>query len=401
MAVSEIAARSSRTSGSPVEFDNFPVDRGVALRASYVLRWWQFFSLATNIDRTCQNLQRTTEIAKRKRRVIRAQATRIINEADDILAKQQAPDIVAKQLSDVNAAIEPHILEEDADAEFEQVMEYDDEIASCLGSMKSFGKRLIDLKPVTSTRNVRELRRLYDDLQVHMRGLKVLGVGEDSYNTMLYPVLLRALPQEMVLNYHRSQPDLCTSSTDGSSSAGSAPEHQTAFTTLIRYFRRELESQERALEHRTNNSIDQQTEPIPRLFSELEGVGVSDTPEKLPDVQIMEQFTKGNKTVDGRYEVRLPEREDVAVGDNRSVSEESWHIEQKFENFMPDELDQRGRICSLNVTHDERHPLVLPRQHRHTKLLVHRAHRQLLHAGVKDISCNCPEGIGLFVDVRW
>ncbi|KAH6948698.1 hypothetical protein HPB50_025871 [Hyalomma asiaticum] len=148
------------------------------------------------------------EIAKRKRRVIRAQATRIINEADDILAKQQAPDIVAKQLSDVNAAIEPHILEEDADAEFEQVMEYDDKIASCLGSMKSFGK---------------------------------------------------TLPQEMLLNYHRSQaeaqPDLCTSSTDGSSSAGSATEHLTALTTLLRYFRRELESQERALEHRPDNSI--------------------------------------------------------------------------------------------------------------------------------------------------
>ncbi|KAH6931412.1 hypothetical protein HPB50_024380 [Hyalomma asiaticum] len=327
------------------------------------------------------------EIAKRKRRVIRAQATRIINEADDILAKQApAPDIAAvsglierlllvqRQLSDVNAAIEPHIIDDDADAEFEQVMEYHDKIASRLGSMKSFGKSLtdgaqirnlapatttaqvqiqsqrtrlpklelkkfdgkrknwqpfweqfeaaihknhelsdidrfnylksllsgeaegaiaglqataecyadaieilaqrfgnptaliphhmqglIDLKPVTSARNVRELRRLFDDLQVHMRGLKALGVGEDSYKTMLYPLLLRALPQEMVLNYHRSQaeaqPDLCTSSTDGSSSAGSATEHLTALTTLLRYFRRELESQERALEHRPDNSI--------------------------------------------------------------------------------------------------------------------------------------------------
>ncbi|KAH6938874.1 hypothetical protein HPB50_014108 [Hyalomma asiaticum] len=184
------------------------------------------------------------QILKKKQRVIRAQATRIINEADEILAKQApAPDIVAKQLSDVNAAIEPDIIDDDADAEFEQVME-------------TICKGLIDLKPVTSARNVRELRRLFDDLQVHMRGLKALGVGEDSYNTMLYPVLLRALPQEMILNYHRSQPDLCTSSTDGSSSAGSATEDQAALTTLLRYFRRELESQERALEHRPDNSIE-------------------------------------------------------------------------------------------------------------------------------------------------
>ncbi|KAH6947222.1 hypothetical protein HPB50_017608 [Hyalomma asiaticum] len=103
-----------------------------------------------------RTFKRSMEILKKKRRVIRAQATRIINEADDILAKQQAPDIVAvstliehlllvqQQLSDVNAAIEPHILVEDADAEFEQVMEYDDKIASCFSSMKSFGKSLMD-----------------------------------------------------------------------------------------------------------------------------------------------------------------------------------------------------------------------------------------------------------------
>ncbi|KAH6942689.1 hypothetical protein HPB50_009248 [Hyalomma asiaticum] len=259
------------------------------------------------------------EILKEKRRVSRTQMTGIINEADDILAKQ-APEIVAvralieqlllvqKQLSDVNAAIEPHILDIDTDAEFEQVVEYS-KIASCLGSMQSIGNTLtdgakirnlvpkkttaqvenqsqrtrppklhlkkfdgktknwqpfweqfevavhknyelsdidrfnylqsllsgevegdiaglqataecyaddieilasrfghptaltqdhmqglIDLKPVTSARNVRELRWVHDDLQAHMRGLKALGVGEDSYNSMLYPVLLRVLP---------------------------------------------------------------------------------------------------------------------------------------------------------------------------------------------------------------
>ncbi|KAH6919414.1 hypothetical protein HPB50_029598 [Hyalomma asiaticum] len=105
-----------------------------------------------SIDRTRPlNLQRTMEILKKRRRVIRTQVTRIIYEAGGILAKQ-APDIVAvsalierlllvqKQLSDVYAANEPHIIDDDADADFEQMMEYDDKIASCLGSMKSFGK---------------------------------------------------------------------------------------------------------------------------------------------------------------------------------------------------------------------------------------------------------------------
>ncbi|KAH6930913.1 hypothetical protein HPB50_020820 [Hyalomma asiaticum] len=235
------------------------------------------------------------EILKKKRRVIRAQATRVFNEPTTFWQNNK----FLTSLRDVNAAIEPHILDDDADAEFVQVMEYDDKIASCLGSMKSFGNSLadgaqirnvaparttaqvqiqlqktrlpklelkkfdaaihknhelsdidrfnylksllsgeakeaiaglqamaecyadaieileqrfgnpaalirahrpqgvIDLKPVTSAMNVRELRRLFNNLQVHMRGLKALGVGEDSYSTMLYHVLLRALPQEM------------------------------------------------------------------------------------------------------------------------------------------------------------------------------------------------------------
>ncbi|KAH6948609.1 hypothetical protein HPB50_025230 [Hyalomma asiaticum] len=172
------------------------------------------------------------EILKKKRRVIRAQATRIINEADEILAKQApAPDIVAvsglierlllvqKQLSDVNATIEPHIIDDDADAEFEQVMEYDDKIASCLGSMKSIGNSVADGPQI---RNV---------------------------------VVLRA------------------------------------------------------------SVTDQQTKPILRPFRELEGGEESNTPEKFPNVQIMEEFTKGIKSVDGRNEVRLPWREDVALED--------------------------------------------------------------------------------------
>lgn len=97
---------------------------------------------------------------------------------------------------------------------------------------------LVDLNPVTSAQNVRDLQRLYDDLQVHIRGLKALSVGEDSYNTMLYPVLLRALPQEIIFSYYRSQAKAqqedSTSYTDGSaSSAGSATEHWMMLIALL------------------------------------------------------------------------------------------------------------------------------------------------------------------------
>ncbi|KAH7983529.1 hypothetical protein HPB52_012416 [Rhipicephalus sanguineus] len=231
------------------------------------------------------------EMLKKKRRVLRSQVTRITNEAEEVLANQEASDSVAvsaligrflilqKQLREVNAAIEPQISDDDEDPEFEQVLDYDDKIARYLGSVKAinaslsdgpqigpapnrptadvrmpslktwrgayeaiaglqataecypddidiltqrFGNPtaliydhmhgLIDLKAVTSARNVRDLRRPYDDLQVNMRGPKALGVGENSCNTTLYPVLLRP---ERQLNIGRRSPP-CSATSDWS-----------------------------------------------------------------------------------------------------------------------------------------------------------------------------------------
>ncbi|KAH6933352.1 hypothetical protein HPB50_014382 [Hyalomma asiaticum] len=506
------------------------------------------------------------EIAKRKRRVIRAQATRIINEADDILAKQAtAPDIVANQLSDVNAAIEPHILEEDADAEFEQAMEYDDKIASSLTTLlrylrrelesqeralqhrpdNSIGKpafyydrekvkpqrsncrpstaaalhgsaadvacgicgstdheskecnsnldlakkkailsakgicfrctkkghiarecmqsedcmqevqpstchvyvqsafaiaqkeRDIETRPkeqvslhasgadtggtkqtvlmptVTAwnkgTKTKKISRILFDSgsqrtfiteecsrkLGCKLLGTEILTVGvfggqqkPDSFRRVEVRLLSKDNCKEEYVFDALEVPTICEqvipcpdeqvkeTLRELSLPVGDNSIEQDAtidvligsdqfwecLTRRIRKINSKLTAMETvfgwAVQGPTvskckevncaqvvvlrSSVTDQETGPIPRLFSELEGVGMSDT-EKLPNVHISEKFTKGIKTVDGRYEVRLPEREDVAVGDNRSVSEETWHIEQQFENFMPDELDQRGR----------------------------------------------------------
>ncbi|KAH6937078.1 hypothetical protein HPB50_025514 [Hyalomma asiaticum] len=253
------------------------------------------------------------EIAKRKRRVIRAQATRIINEADDILAKQAtAPDIVAvsglierlllvqNQLSDVNAAIEPHILEEDADAEFEQAMEYDDKIASRLGSMKSFGKnnckeeyvfdalevpticeQVIPCPDEQVKETLRELSLPLGDDSIEQDATIDVLIGSDQF----WECLTRRIKK---LNSKLTAMETVFGWAVQGPTVSKCKAVNCAQVVVLR-----------------SSVTDQQTEPIPRLFSELEGVGVSDTPEKLPGVQIMEQFTKGNKTVDGRYEPSL------------------------------------------------------------------------------------------------
>ncbi|KAK8775515.1 hypothetical protein V5799_031140 [Amblyomma americanum] len=49
-------------------------------------------------------------------------------------------------------------------------------------------KSLIDLKPVRSSEDVRGLRRLYDTLAAHIRGLEALGRKLDTFSSMLLPM---------------------------------------------------------------------------------------------------------------------------------------------------------------------------------------------------------------------
>ena len=58
---------------------------------------------------------------------------------------------------------------------------------------------LLNTEAITSEQNVRGLRRLYDDVESHIRSLKSLGVASDSYGALLSPVLLNKLPPELRL----------------------------------------------------------------------------------------------------------------------------------------------------------------------------------------------------------
>lgn len=59
---------------------------------------------------------------------------------------------------------------------------------------------LLSVEAVTSQYNVKGLlRRLYDQLETHIRGLKALGVDSESYGSLLSSVLVKKLPAEMQL----------------------------------------------------------------------------------------------------------------------------------------------------------------------------------------------------------
>ncbi|XP_075533803.1 uncharacterized protein LOC142566807 [Dermacentor variabilis] len=71
----------------------------------------------------------------------------------------------------------------------------------CAASFQSAA--LQELQPVTTLSDTRELRRLYDGVQLNVRGLNVLEVPTSTFAAMLYDVLVQSLPQEIVVAFHR------------------------------------------------------------------------------------------------------------------------------------------------------------------------------------------------------
>ncbi|XP_042147397.1 uncharacterized protein LOC120838395 [Ixodes scapularis] len=122
---------------------------------------------------------------------------------------------------------------------------------------------LVDIQRVPPQRNVKILRRLYDSLQARVRGLKALGVSEESYCSMLYPVLLRALPREMTIEYHRKT---LQGEAESATASRSVPASQTslgpntdrthlrALWTLPEVLHIEVESQEKASKERPEDT---------------------------------------------------------------------------------------------------------------------------------------------------
>ena len=88
---------------------------------------------------------------------------------------------------------------------------------------------LLNVEAVSSDQNLKDLRRLYDNTESHIRSLKSLGVESTSYGAMLSSVLLTKLPPDVRLIVSRK-----ISSTD--------PD----MDSILRTFEEELVARERA-----------------------------------------------------------------------------------------------------------------------------------------------------------
>ena len=66
---------------------------------------------------------------------------------------------------------------------------------------------LMNMDAISSDRNLKELRRLYDHTESHVRSLKSLGIEAASYGALLSPVLLAKLPPDLRLIVSRKVSD--------------------------------------------------------------------------------------------------------------------------------------------------------------------------------------------------
>ena len=58
---------------------------------------------------------------------------------------------------------------------------------------------LLNIDAISSDRNFKDLRELYDHTKSHVRSLKSLGIESASYGAHLAPILLSKLPPELRL----------------------------------------------------------------------------------------------------------------------------------------------------------------------------------------------------------
>lgn len=103
-------------------------------------------------------------------------------------------------------------------------------------------RALIDIRAVSSSSDVAQLRKLYDEVQIHCRSLNALGTSPETYCVMLREILLRALPRDMVLRYHRHSKTSSTAlSSTGVGRQHQLTDHKKQFDDLINFFGVELE----------------------------------------------------------------------------------------------------------------------------------------------------------------
>lgn len=69
--------------------------------------------------------------------------------------------------------------------------------------IQSFMNKILNLEAVKNSSNLKAMRKLYDELEISVRNLEAMNVASGSYGHLLIPILLKLIPEDMVLDFNR------------------------------------------------------------------------------------------------------------------------------------------------------------------------------------------------------
>ena len=69
--------------------------------------------------------------------------------------------------------------------------------------INSYESKLLNLELVRNSSYVKALHKLYDGIEINIRNLCTLNVTEESYGHLLNPLLLKLLPQDLVVEFYQ------------------------------------------------------------------------------------------------------------------------------------------------------------------------------------------------------
>ena len=88
------------------------------------------------------------------------------------------------------------------------------------------------ITPLNSNADIKPVRRLYDNIEQNCRGLKAPGATLESYGTLLVPVLLQKLPEDITLEVSRKM------------GKTSEEENQWELDIILKQIKNEIEARE-------------------------------------------------------------------------------------------------------------------------------------------------------------
>ncbi|XP_064792902.1 uncharacterized protein LOC135513859 [Oncorhynchus masou masou] len=105
--------------------------------------------------------------------------------------------------------------------------------------------KLLNLTPVKKSSDLNALRQLYDECEIQIRSLESLGVVSETYGSLLCPILLQMIPEDIALDYSRQRGE----------------DDEWKVSEIISFLQKEVQSRERALQ--MTRSYNQQKESKP------------------------------------------------------------------------------------------------------------------------------------------